>query len=108
MGIQKRNDWLSKVWVTVIAYALAVQMLLGGIVATQMVVAAPLGAFMICKSDVSATPDEPDQPAQPHHQAPCSICAFVLLSPPLLTLAAQPLIRVRLTQVDKRPEAEAD
>lgn len=103
--IRSRNDWLSRALAIVIAYAFAMQMLLGGIVATRMAVAAPLGSFTICSSETPASPEKPDQPAQPHRQAPCSICAFASLSPPLPILTAQPSILVRLANVGKRPEA---
>jgi hypothetical protein len=107
LGIRNRNDWLSKVWVIVTAYLIAVQMLLGVIVATQMAVAAPLGAFDICNSDVLAVPVKTDQPTQSHHQAPCSICAFASLSPPLPIQAAQLLMRVQFSQAANCPDAAA-
>lgn len=104
--IRTRNDWLSRAWTIVIAYAFAVQMLLGSIIATQMAITAPIGVFAICAPDATANPETPDQPAQLHHQAPCSICAFASLSPPLPALAAQLSIGFELADVGERRNAE--
>ncbi|RAI46190.1 hypothetical protein CH341_00375 [Rhodoplanes roseus] len=81
-----RHQRLRRVVGLVAAYALALQMLLAGIVATEMAVAGDAAAATLC----FGAPDGPDasgtsHPPTPH--SPCAICAFASAAPPLPGLA---------------------
>ena len=82
-----------RAWVALAAgYAFALQLLLAGIVATQMTVGASADLFAICSGD-SHSPDGAPGGSDPHaaHQA-CAICAFVP-STPLLSAVGHPVPR---------------
>jgi hypothetical protein len=80
-----------RAWVALAAsYAFALQLLLAGIVATQMTVAASADPFVICVGDPSS-PDGSHGGNDPHaaHQA-CAICTFAS-SAPLLSAVGHPV-----------------
>jgi hypothetical protein len=60
-----------------IAYALALQMVLLGVIATQMAVAPAVGGFEICLGDPgnADSQHQPDGTAHPAHLT-CVVCAF--------------------------------
>ena len=70
------------------AYALALQMLLAGVIATQMAVAGPLDAA-ICASGQSPVGPDGSSRGQAHHLH-CTVCALVTFAaPPLHAAQAQ-------------------
>lgn len=60
-------------------YAFALQVMLAGIVATEMAAADPAVATALC-SGANGTADRDGAPA---HHGPCVVCAFASFSPPL-------------------------
>jgi hypothetical protein len=74
-----------RAWVAVAAaYALALQVILGGILATQMVaaaVAAPADPFVICYGGTPAADHE--NSGAPVNHAACLVCALASFAPPL-------------------------
>lgn len=88
----------SGAWVAIVAAGVFVlQLLLTGMLATQMAVAAPVDSFAICHANPEGTGDLP-QPGGTTHAVhhPCIICSFVstgALPPPLVTIAFVRVIR---------------
>jgi hypothetical protein len=74
------------------------QLMLGSLVATQMALAAPLDAATICHTGSSDPAGHPDHPGHLNHHAPCSICAFASISPPLPSSSARLVVPVLLYQ----------
>jgi hypothetical protein len=72
------------------SYAFALQLLLAGIVVTQMTVGASADPFVICLGDPNS-PDSSHGGSAPHaaHQA-CAVCTFVS-SAPLLAAVGHPV-----------------
>jgi hypothetical protein len=67
------------------AYAFALQMMLAGVVATEMAAADPAAAAQACVSGAGAA----DKTGAPLHHGPCVVCAFASFSPPV-PQAAEP------------------
>lgn len=65
------------------AYALALQMLFGGIVATQMAVGAGADSFLNCSTVDNPTTDNGAKGGAKLGHGFCAVCAFASLSPPL-------------------------
>jgi hypothetical protein len=96
-----RKVWLRKAWVVAVAYAFAIQLLLGSLVATQMAFSRSLDAAAICHTDSSDSSGHPDRPGHLNHLALCSICVFASISPPLPAAAGQPAVAVLLGRAAK-------
>jgi hypothetical protein len=81
-----------RAWVAIAAsHAFVLQLLLTGIVATQMTIGASADPFVICSSD-TGSPDGSHGGSGPHagHQA-CAICTLAF-SAPLLAATGQPIV----------------
>jgi hypothetical protein len=107
LSILRADSWLRRVAGIGCAYALALQMLLAGVVATQMVVAGPLDAA-ICAPVHS--PDGPDGSGRGHaHHLHCTVCALVTFAaPPLDATDAQQVRTVTVAAtLQPRPAALA-
>ncbi|MGO4714901.1 DUF2946 family protein [Bradyrhizobium sp. 2TAF24] len=79
----RRRSWLRKVVALAAGHALALQLLLAGIVATQMAVApaAAVAAALCADLGHGSAPD--GQPATGLHHVPCAVCAFAAAAAPL-------------------------
>ncbi|MDC7785668.1 hypothetical protein PQJ75_06155 [Rhodoplanes sp. TEM] len=77
-----RQQRFSRVVGLVAAYALALQMLLAGIVATQMAVSGDSALATLCFG-TGDTPDGSGTTPAPATHSPCAICAFTSATPPL-------------------------
>jgi len=96
-----------RTWVALAAaYAFALQLLLAGIVVTQMTVAAAADPFVICVGDPNS-PDSSHGGNGPHaaHQA-CAICTFVSAAP-LLAAIGHPVPLAREAAAAFHPAAVA-
>jgi hypothetical protein len=69
------------------AFVLALQMLLAGMLATQMAVAAPASPFVVCYGEGHGTvSDSPSKPAI--HHASCAVCTLASFAAPVPEAAA--------------------
>jgi hypothetical protein len=86
---RKSRPWIA----TVVAYAVALQMLLSAAVASQAAATTPAGAFPICFGAVPANGDGTGQgDSSPIHQAPCILCSIGFSAPVDLAAASVVLV----------------
>jgi hypothetical protein len=106
LAILRADHWLKRVAGIGCAYALALQMLLAGAVATQMAVAAPLDAA-ICVA--GHAPDGQDGNSGGHaHHFHCTVCALVTFAaPPFDAVQAQLAPAVVAAPLQPQPAALA-
>jgi outer membrane receptor protein involved in Fe transport len=62
---------------------IVLQLLLAGIVATQMAVRASADAFVICHGNGQSSPSQPGETNSPNYHAACAICAFAAHAAPV-------------------------
>jgi hypothetical protein len=81
---QRANSRLRTVVAIATAYAFALQLLLTGILATQMAVASAASAnpFAICYSGTPAGGDHNGAGTPTAHQTCCNVCAVAWIAPP--------------------------
>jgi hypothetical protein len=70
------------------AYAFVLQVLLGSVVATQMVASGPAGAFALCVGESRDVDAPTGDPAGRLTHATCMVCAFASFAPPVPEAAA--------------------
>jgi len=80
---RQRNVWLRRALGVAAAYAFALQVLLGSIVATQMAVAAPNDDLALCSGELHDAGDPSGKPAPRLAHASCLVCAFASFVPPV-------------------------
>jgi hypothetical protein len=85
MRLMRRLAWLRAAVGLTAAYVLALQMLLGGVAATQMAVADP-AASIICYGDHQQSGQDGKTGTRIHH-ASCVVCALASLAPPVPEIA---------------------
>lgn len=92
MRVFSRSKDSMRAWVAVVAAGVFVlQLLLTGILSTQMAVAAPADSFAICHASADPANDSRHPPSDAAHGAdyPCIICSFASaggLAPSLVTV----------------------
>jgi hypothetical protein len=79
----QRSTWMRKAVSAVSAYAFVLQIILGSIVATQMVAATPADAFAFCAGDSHDVGDPAGKPATRLAHSACMVCAFATFAPPI-------------------------
>jgi hypothetical protein len=98
-----RRGWLRGAIGTATAFVLALQMLLAGMLATQMAVAGPADPFVICYGSGHGGDDaQPGSSGTRVHHASCVICAFASAAPPVADVV-QSLAVMVATQVVVSP-----
>lgn len=96
MAFVRWKTWLRGAVGITAAYALALQMLLTGIAATQMAAADSASPFVICYGSHAQDGGGGNDSTRIHH-ASCVACAFVAFSSPVPETAA-PFVRVEPTE----------
>ncbi|WP_322517286.1 hypothetical protein SR870_07020 [Rhodopseudomonas palustris] len=83
IGWWRRQGGIRRAVGVIAGQLFVVQLLLAGVVATEMAVADAIGIPTICSSSVAPTGDGSDHSNTPIHHVTCSICTFASLSGPL-------------------------
>jgi len=103
----QRQRWLRGLVGVIAGQVVALQLLLAGVLASQMAVADPAAAFAICHSDASPAGEQPG-PADAHlKHTTCAVCAFAAVTPLLPAGDVAALYRQASDITPARPLSQA-
>ncbi|MBI5132181.1 MAG: hypothetical protein HZA66_22285 [Rhodopseudomonas palustris] len=95
-GWLRRHSGIRRTVGVIVGQLFALQLLLAGVVATQMAAAEASGLPAICSSSAAPTSDGSDHSKSPIHHVACPICAFASLAGSLPDAAAAAVLRTAL------------
>jgi hypothetical protein len=106
LKFMRRNGWGRGLVGIIAGQVVALQLLLAGVLASQMAVADSIGALAICHNDASPAGEQPG-PADAHlKHGTCAVCAFAAVAPLLPAGQAVALHRQASDLAPARPQRQ--
>ncbi len=99
LSLLRRYIYVRAAMALVVAYVLALQMLLAGAVSAQMAASQSADSFVICYGNGQTADGERGQPAKHVAHVTCAICSLASSTPPLSEAPTAPAFNSAATSI---------